>query len=584
MDRILALLLILSSIFLSGEGLRFPLDESIITGSFGEFRWNHLHAGLDLSTGGVEGKPVYAPVDGWVSYIKRDFTGYGNTLFMEDENFIYVFAHLQKFNSLIGAKLSEEKFRQALYPRKNEIMVKKGDLIAYTGSSGTSSPHLHFEVRSKMNNPINPLSVFSIEDKEHPFIYGVLFECASDSTLINGKHDNVYIQATKVNDSIFKVKPVNVWGPFSVSVKVIDKANSLSAKLFVYEASIESDERTLLTFSLDSMSFELSRKSPLFFRGDVPIKNSNYLFAFRKPFETFLYHSADGILSPDIDTLITTKFRDFSGNSSRCDIPIVKSKENGKGYDSFVKMKKVNNKVVVLMSGSYAKYSVSDKVKSYFSEYRVDERYKYFVYERWGVTENGFSVDGLTVEDNIVHIDNTLPLKLSDSVSVIAGSEISFLYKTESREKNGMEYSSALYNIKLCDQFLVRPVKIVLNGYGGKSLYTYANGVQSFYRNLKDNDTVSMDYLKSFIVGKDVKKPKHSRIKSKSSNGYSYFTYSLYDPESGIDWNFVADSNYLYNEPNMAKAKVKIRVEKGKRETFVIKDKEGNKDTIFLNE
>ncbi|MGE3062813.1 MAG: M23 family metallopeptidase [bacterium] len=584
MARILSLILILSSLALFADEARFPLDESIITGSFGEFRWNHLHAGLDLSTGGVEGKPVYAPVDGWVSYIKRDFTGYGNTVFIEDGKYIYVFAHLQKFNEPLSIRLSENKFRQTIYPGKNEIQVKKGEVFAYTGSSGTSNPHLHFEVRSKMNNPLNPLSIFSIEDREYPYIYGVLFECASDSTLINGKHDNVYIQATKVNDSTFRVKPVNIYGPFSISVKVIDKANSQSAKLFVYEASLQSGERTLLTFSLDSISFELSRKSPLFFRGDVPVKNSNYLFTFRKPFENFLYHSATGILSPDIDTLITTNLTDFSGNTSRCDIPIVKSKEKKKEYDSFVKMKKVNNKIVVLMSGSYAKYSVSEKVKSYFLEYDVDDRYKYFVYERWGVTENGFAVDGLTVKENIAHIDNTISLKLSDSISIFSDNELSFLFNREVKEKRGMIYSTDLFKIQLCDQYLERSVKIILTGYKGKAFYLYNNGVQTFVSILEDSDTVRLDHLRSFIIGNDIKPPKHSRLKKKTSNGYNWLTYSLYDSESGIDWNFVADSNYLYNEPNMSKGNVKIRVEKGKQEFFVIKDKEGNRDTILLNQ
>ena len=584
MVRILLVILITASVTLHSEEAKFPLDESIVTGSFGEFRWNHLHAGIDLSTGGVEGKPVYAPVDGWVSYIKRDFTGYGNTLFLENENNIYVFAHLQKFSEKSSILLSENKFRQTIYPSSGKVKFKKGELIAYSGSSGTSNPHLHFEVRSKINNPINPLTLFKIEDKEHPFIYGVLFECASDTTLINGKHDNVYIQATKVNDSIFKIKPVNVSGPFYVSVKVIDKANSLTAKLFVYEASLQSNEKTLLTFTLDSISFELSRKSPLFFRGDVAVKNANYLFAFKKPFENFLYHSASGLLSPDTDTLITTFFKDFNGNSSRCDIPIVMSKENKKNYDSFVKMKKANNKIVLLMSGSYAKYSVSDKVKKYFTEYNVAERYKYFVYERWGVTDNGFSVDGLTVEDNIAHIDNTIPIKLSDSITIISGNELSFLFNREKKTKNGMDYSTDLFRFKLCDQYLVSPVKLILTGYKGLSLYTYANGVQTFHKSLDDIDTVRMDYLKSFIIGKDIKKPKHSRIRKKTFNGYTFVTYSLYDAESGIDWNFVADSNELYNEPNISTGKVKIRIEKNKSACFVIKDKEGNRDTLFLNQ
>ena len=38
-----------------------PLDPPLrITGSFGELRGGHFHAGLDFSTGGTTGRPVYA--------------------------------------------------------------------------------------------------------------------------------------------------------------------------------------------------------------------------------------------------------------------------------------------------------------------------------------------------------------------------------------------------------------------------------------------------------------------------------------------------------------------------------------------
>ena len=43
------------------------------------------------------------------------------------------------------------------YFNKQELMVKKGQIIAYTGDTGTiSGPHLHFEIRDKNNVSINP--------------------------------------------------------------------------------------------------------------------------------------------------------------------------------------------------------------------------------------------------------------------------------------------------------------------------------------------------------------------------------------------------------------------------------------------
>ena len=48
-----------------------PLDGPILlSGTFGELRNNHFHAGLDIRTGGVQGKSIKAAAGGYVSRIK----------------------------------------------------------------------------------------------------------------------------------------------------------------------------------------------------------------------------------------------------------------------------------------------------------------------------------------------------------------------------------------------------------------------------------------------------------------------------------------------------------------------------------
>ena len=59
-----------------------PVDIPIyLSATFGELRPNHLHAGLDIKTQGVEGKKVYAVADGYVSRIGVSPYGYGNVLY-----------------------------------------------------------------------------------------------------------------------------------------------------------------------------------------------------------------------------------------------------------------------------------------------------------------------------------------------------------------------------------------------------------------------------------------------------------------------------------------------------------------------
>jgi murein DD-endopeptidase MepM/ murein hydrolase activator NlpD len=95
-----------------------------------------FHEGIDIAA--QTGTPVAAPADGVV--IKAGFgTGYGNVVEISHGYGIRtLFAHNSRLNVKVGQR------------------VKRGDVIAYVGDSGSSTgPHLHYEVR--LNNlPVNP--------------------------------------------------------------------------------------------------------------------------------------------------------------------------------------------------------------------------------------------------------------------------------------------------------------------------------------------------------------------------------------------------------------------------------------------
>ncbi len=82
---------------------RPPVDIPIyLSGTFGELRTNHFHAGIDIKTQGVEGKKVLAIADGYVSRIKISEGGYGRAIYITHPNgFVSVYGHLKKFNDKI---------------------------------------------------------------------------------------------------------------------------------------------------------------------------------------------------------------------------------------------------------------------------------------------------------------------------------------------------------------------------------------------------------------------------------------------------------------------------------------------------
>jgi len=99
-----------------------------ITGSFGEARGGHRHAGIDIAPAGP-GYYVAFKQSGKIDYIGFDPGGYGNFVDIKSGNTIYRFAHLAKVFVKNGQSYN-------------------GQTIGEIGSTGGSTGiHLHFEVR-----------------------------------------------------------------------------------------------------------------------------------------------------------------------------------------------------------------------------------------------------------------------------------------------------------------------------------------------------------------------------------------------------------------------------------------------------
>lgn len=146
-----------------------------LTSKFCDYRAGHFHGGLDLRTQGRTGIPVYAVSNAYVFRVTTSFRGYGKALYLKlPDGRLVVYGHLSGFTPEIeervyNAQIKSQKYNQDLYFTSSELPVKRGELVAYSGSTGIGAPHLHFEMRSPSNNPINPLeSGFALTDKLAP--------------------------------------------------------------------------------------------------------------------------------------------------------------------------------------------------------------------------------------------------------------------------------------------------------------------------------------------------------------------------------------------------------------------------------
>jgi murein DD-endopeptidase MepM/ murein hydrolase activator NlpD len=134
---------------------RNPLGIDIaLSATFGEFRTGHFHSGLDMRTGGAIGQPVYAAADGYVAKVSISPWGGGKILYIKHPNgYTTVYMHLNGYADAIGKAVLKEQYAQRSYSisklfAPNELPVKKGQVVAYSGNTGGSGgPHLHFEIR-----------------------------------------------------------------------------------------------------------------------------------------------------------------------------------------------------------------------------------------------------------------------------------------------------------------------------------------------------------------------------------------------------------------------------------------------------
>lgn len=130
------------------------------TSSFSENRGTRYHAGVDWSTEMEEGWPVLAPEDGSVERLRQSPFSYGkNLMFRGKTGRLYLVAHLSGFAAPLDSLMEFEKFGKSandvdLFPTGRSTLFRKGDTLAFSGSTGIGNPHLHLEVRDSSGSVV----------------------------------------------------------------------------------------------------------------------------------------------------------------------------------------------------------------------------------------------------------------------------------------------------------------------------------------------------------------------------------------------------------------------------------------------
>jgi len=241
-----------------------PLDIPIqLSGTFGEFRSNHFHAGLDIRTQGRQGLKVKSVQNGWVNRIRVSTTGYGKALYIQHyDGTISVYAHLKKFAPKIEAYVKERQYQKEsftihLFPKSEVLKIEAGELIGFSGNTGRSyGPHLHFEVRNSSNqNPINPMEYpLEIKDSQRPQIQNLY--------IYNGFHPDSKkkeFPLVKKNDSVYTTAGIYTGGKISVGLRLFDRQDLSYNKNGIYKAKVRLNGIPQFEMKMDEISFNDSK-------------------------------------------------------------------------------------------------------------------------------------------------------------------------------------------------------------------------------------------------------------------------------------------------------------------------------------
>ena len=309
-----------------------------LSGNFGELRPNHFHAGFDFKTLQREGLDVMAVADGYVSRIKISPFGNGKAIYINHPNgYTTVYCHLQKASGAIADYIKnthykEQNFEIEMFPKANELVVKKGEIIGFSGNTGSSEgPHLHFEFRDTQTEKIiNPM-LFGFDknfkDSKKPIISAV-YVYPLEGTTANQSKRPLLLNLNLQKDGTYLVTKVLANGKIGFGITADDYDNVSFNKNGVYKVQSYLNGKETFGYQFDTYSFDEMRYINAFIdygRYKKTAQRVQKLFMNSSFNLSIIKTDADnGIVNvvPNLNLVYRIEVADFFGNTTIVNIPI----------------------------------------------------------------------------------------------------------------------------------------------------------------------------------------------------------------------------------------------------------------------
>ncbi len=336
MKRIIAALAAVTIFFSSfskdNVNLYPPLKiPALLAGNFGELRPNHFHSGLDFKTQGKTGFRVYCAEDGYVSRVLVSPWGFGRAVYVVHPKIglTTVYGHLSSFSDKIDKVVKAEQYKRETFTidltfKAGEIPVRKGEVIALSGNSGSSGgPHLHMDVRdTKTGDALDPMVYYKslFTDNAKPEVREVaLFPL--EGGVVNGSKKKAVLSLKNVSQGF------TAWGNVSPAINAYDRMTGTTNIYGVKYLTLTVDGKQIYSRTIDRFSFDATRATNTLAEYSLVQRGKWLMWTYvpeSRPLGNMIVAENRGIITIDREKDYKCKYTlsDEFGNTTTCSFTI----------------------------------------------------------------------------------------------------------------------------------------------------------------------------------------------------------------------------------------------------------------------
>ncbi len=316
----------------ANDAYLFPINPgkpNFLAGTMGELRNTHFHGGIDIRTNNRIGLPVLTTQDGFITRASVSAFSYGTALFItHPDGKTSVYGHLDKYNGKLATFIRQQQYQKKsfeidLFFKPGEFPVRKGDTIAFSGNTGSSSgPHLHFEIRDG-NYVLNPLKFGfkEIKDNIPPAAQKIALKTLDDQSRINDRFGRFEFTMIRKSATEFILPaPILAHGNIGVELLADDRMDETHARCGINYIEMFADSQQVFTQTIEKVDLDETRSilALMDYKTlEIKGKRFNKLYIDDGNNLDFYTSTNSGIIRVDgTDRAVRIAMRDESGNKS----------------------------------------------------------------------------------------------------------------------------------------------------------------------------------------------------------------------------------------------------------------------------